>query len=316
MTNAKSKKEYLNRICKVQDYIEEHLHEPLSLDELSNIAGFSKFHFHRIFKAIEKETLAQYVNRLKLENATAFLIHRTDMTVTDIAHYFGFTDSAVFSRAFKNYYKISPIKYRNNYSKNCKEPYKISQYNRSISKPKCKNTREVKGEIEILELDNMNTIYTRYTGSYGNLTSTFPKLLERLFTYASEQNLLGLENTQILAIYHDNPQFTQEHQLRTSICMTNTILICHCSDGVSNLLVQKLSFEFNQINIVKSIPLSSISFTNFDDVDLILTTAPVDFEHNAELININALLSKNDISRLSTIIKKLYSEKNKILSYK
>ncbi|HBG1874900.1 transcription antiterminator [Clostridioides difficile] len=96
----------------------------------------------------------------------------------------------------------------------------------------------------------------------------------------------------------------------------NTILICHCSDGVSNLLIQKLSFEFNQINIVKSIPLSSISFTNFDDVDLILTTAPVDFEHNAELININALLSKNDISRLSTIIKKLYSEKNKILSYK
>ncbi|EQK72597.1 putative transcription antiterminator domain protein [Clostridioides difficile CD111] len=51
-------------------------------------------------------------------------------------------------------------------------------------------------------------------------------------------------------------------------------------------------------------------------MDLILTTAPVDFEHNAELININALLSKNDISRLSTIIKKLYSEKNKILSYK
>ncbi len=46
-------------------------------------------------------------------------------------------------------------------------------------------------------------------------------------------------------------------------------------------------------------------------MDLILTTAPVDFEHNAELININALLSKNDISRLSTIIKKLYSEKIK-----
>lgn len=45
MTNAKSKKEYLNRICKVQDYIEEHLHEPLSLDELSNIAGFQNFIF-------------------------------------------------------------------------------------------------------------------------------------------------------------------------------------------------------------------------------------------------------------------------------
>ncbi|MCC0639754.1 MULTISPECIES: BglG family transcription antiterminator [unclassified Clostridioides] len=96
----------------------------------------------------------------------------------------------------------------------------------------------------------------------------------------------------------------------------NTILICHCSAGVSNLLVQKLCFEFNQINMVESISLSSISFTNFDDIDLILTTAPVDFEHHAELININALLGKYDISRLSVIIKKLYSEKNKILSFK
>lgn len=96
----------------------------------------------------------------------------------------------------------------------------------------------------------------------------------------------------------------------------NTVLICHCSTGVSNLLIQKLSFEFNQIKIIESISLSSISFTNFDDVDLILTTAPVDFEHHAELININALLSNQDISRLSIIIKKLYSEKNKILSFK
>ncbi|MGO1044870.1 AraC family transcriptional regulator [Clostridioides difficile] len=220
MTDSQIKKEYLRRICKVQDYIEDHLYDSLSLEELSNIAGFSKFHFHRIFKAIEKETLSQYVNRLKLEGATSFLIHRTDMTVTDIAHYFGFTDSAVFSRAFKNYYKISPIKYRNNYSKNCKEPYKISQYNRYISKLKSKNNREVKGEIEILELDNVNTAYIRYTGSYGNLASHFPKIVEKLFEYANEQNLIELEKTKILAIYHDNPQFTQEHHLRTSICMT------------------------------------------------------------------------------------------------
>ncbi|MFL8801798.1 MULTISPECIES: GyrI-like domain-containing protein [unclassified Clostridioides] len=252
MTSSKSKTEYLNRICKVQDYIEEHLHEPLSLDELSNIAGFSKFHFHRIFKAIEKETLSQYVNRLKLENATAFLIHRTDMTITDIAHYFGFTDSAIFSRAFKNYYKISPIKYRNNYSKNCKEPYKISQYNRSISKPKCKNTREVKGEIEILELNDMNTVYTRYTGSYGNLTNTFPKLLEKLFTYVSEQNLIELDNTKILAIYHDNPQFTQEHQLRTSICMTipdNKIV--KENDNIGNMIIPSGKYLVGHFDISK-----------------------------------------------------------------
>lgn len=116
------------------------------------------------------------------------------MIVIDIVYYFGFIDLVVFLRVFKNYYKISFIKYRNNYSKNCKELYKIFQYNRSILKFKCKNIREVKGEIEILEFDNMNIIYIRYIGLYGNLISIFLKFLEWLFIYVSEQNLFGFEN--------------------------------------------------------------------------------------------------------------------------
>lgn len=104
MTNSQSKKEYLRRIHKVQDYIEAHVCDSLSLEELAAIAGFSKYHFHRIFKGIVNESLLQYVNRLKLEKALNFLIHRPDLTVTDIAYQFGFTDTAIFSRAFKNYY--------------------------------------------------------------------------------------------------------------------------------------------------------------------------------------------------------------------
>lgn len=37
-----------------------------------------------------------------------------------------YIENHVYSRAFKNYYNVSPIYYRNNYSKNCKEPFKIS----------------------------------------------------------------------------------------------------------------------------------------------------------------------------------------------
>ena len=41
--------EYVTRIHKVQDYIEEHVGKSLTTEELANVAGFSEYHFNRIF---------------------------------------------------------------------------------------------------------------------------------------------------------------------------------------------------------------------------------------------------------------------------
>lgn len=51
------------------------------------------------------QPLSHYINRIKLEKSAFLLIHRKDMNITDIAYHIGFTDSAVYSRAFKNYYR-------------------------------------------------------------------------------------------------------------------------------------------------------------------------------------------------------------------
>lgn len=77
MDKRQSKNEYLRRIHKVQDYIEENLSYTLVLAELADIAGFSKYHFHRIFRAITNESLLQYVNRVKLERAAFLINNRT-----------------------------------------------------------------------------------------------------------------------------------------------------------------------------------------------------------------------------------------------
>ena len=221
MSNSQSKKEYLSRIHKVQDYIETHLYESISLEELAAVAGFSKFHFHRIFKGIMEEPLSQYVNRLKLERAINLLIHRPDMTITDIAYHFGFADSAVFSRAFKNHYKVSPAYYRNEYSKNCKDPYKLSDYNEGVSKIQCKSKdSKVYGNVEILMIDNIKTAYVRYIGAYKDLALSFSELLDKLLKYANEQDLIKFEKTKLLTLYHDHPEFTKAQQLRTSLCIT------------------------------------------------------------------------------------------------
>lgn len=211
MENKQSRNEYVRRIHKVQDYIESNIDSSLSIEELADVAGFSKFHFHRIFKGIVDEPLSRYVNRLKLERATNLLTYRSDMTITDIAYHFGFTDSAVFSRTFKNYYGVSPSQYRNDNSKNCKDVRRTSQYN------KCK---KVRGNVEIVAADNINVAYIRHIGTYEELTIAFPKMIEKLFQYAAKQNYHVFENTKVLTIYHDHHEFTEDNHLRTSLCIT------------------------------------------------------------------------------------------------
>lgn len=107
MVDSNISKEYIHRIHIVQDYIESHLKEPIFLDDLTTISGFSKYHFHRVFKSIIGEPLSHYINRIKLEKAAFLLIHRKDMNITDIAYHCGYTDSAIFSRAFKNHFNLS-----------------------------------------------------------------------------------------------------------------------------------------------------------------------------------------------------------------
>ena len=50
MESKQSRNEYLQRIYKVQDYIESNMNDSLSIEELADVAGFSKFHFHRILR--------------------------------------------------------------------------------------------------------------------------------------------------------------------------------------------------------------------------------------------------------------------------
>lgn len=221
MSEQECKEEYIRRIHKVQDYIEQHFGQPMSIEELSNAAGFSKYHFSRIFQSMLHESLAHYVNRIRMENALFLLVHRADKNITDIAYELGFTDSAVFSRAFKNYYGISPREYRKEYSKNCKDSFLLSEYNKDTAKKEWAGELfPVTGQITIENLEEKQVAYVRHTGTYETLSKEYVNLLHTLFVHANNQHLLVDEQNWLLAIYHDNPEFGDESQFRTSLCLT------------------------------------------------------------------------------------------------
>ena len=217
----KNIQEYTRRIHKVQDYIEQHIGQAMSIEDLANAAGFSKYHFSRIFQSMLHESPAQYVNRIRMEYALFLLAHRTDKNMTDIAFELGFTDSAVFSRAFKNFYGVSPREYRQEYSKNCKDSFLLSEYNKNTAKKEwVDDPFPVTGRITIETLEEKQMAYVRHTGTYETLAKEYAGLIQTLFMHAEKQHLLEDGKNWVLAIYHDNPEFGEESQFRTSLCLT------------------------------------------------------------------------------------------------
>ena len=77
--------EYISRINRVIDYIEENLDDDLSLVRLADVAHFSRFYFHRIFKAIVGETLNSFIQRIRVEKAAILLDANPARSITEIA---------------------------------------------------------------------------------------------------------------------------------------------------------------------------------------------------------------------------------------
>lgn len=97
----------------VQDvsvWIEKHLHQRLLVTDVANIAGYSPYHFQRMFKKITGENLAKYIKEKKLNAARDELLK--GMSVLDIVFKYGFDTQQEFTRSFKRRYKLPPVKYR------------------------------------------------------------------------------------------------------------------------------------------------------------------------------------------------------------
>lgn len=203
--------DYWHRIYHLQDYIESHPTEHFTAEELVKESGFSKYHFHRIFKAMTHESLYQFITRTKMEWAQGLLKHRQDLSITAISFELGFSDSAVFSRSFKTYYGISPKEFRDGQST---EYLEVQKKKRRIVPQKS----NINVECEIKKIDRLKVLYQRKIGAYHELDG-YEKILGDIFNYAMTHQMLDTKQSKPLAIYHSNPEIGLEENQRTSIGM-------------------------------------------------------------------------------------------------
>ena len=222
----KSQKEYIYRINRVIDHIEQNLDSELSLGKLADVANFSQFHFHRIFSAFTGETITDFIRRIRLEKAASMLLNDPERPVAEIAGICGFNSFSVFCRNFRERYEMSASEFRtaraDENSRIRKTDSKTGKTERTFIDYVCSNysTQKrrsmMKKKFEILEMPEMNVIYCRHTGQFDKIGIAYDKL----FRWAGARGLLNFPETKGLTYYHDDPKITETDKVRQSACIT------------------------------------------------------------------------------------------------
>ena len=104
-------KSVIDRLNMVFFYINQHYTEDIPLEKAAEIAGFSKYHFARVFKEFSGQTFFDYLCLQRIKSAERLLLV-PDKAITDIAYQAGFGSICAFNRAFKKKNHCTPSEYR------------------------------------------------------------------------------------------------------------------------------------------------------------------------------------------------------------
>ncbi|MDD4124861.1 MAG: AraC family transcriptional regulator [Eubacteriales bacterium] len=103
--------DYREHIIKAIEYIEENLCGELSLSSIAREAGYSEYHFVRVFRKATGLTPANYIRKRRITEIVKCM-DGTERSCSDIAFEYGFNSKENFVRAFKSEHNILPTEYR------------------------------------------------------------------------------------------------------------------------------------------------------------------------------------------------------------
>lgn len=106
-----SGRNYAERFNAVFSYLDRHFAEDLTLADVAAVAGFSKYHFSRIFKQLSGCNFYEYLCHRRIKSSENLLI-QPGMSVSQIALQSGFSSVSTFNRVFKKMKGCTPTQYR------------------------------------------------------------------------------------------------------------------------------------------------------------------------------------------------------------
>ena len=104
-------KDIYQRIATAKIFIDENYYESIGLEEISQQAFLSRFHFHRLFTKIYRSTPHRYLTQKRIEKAKQLLAE--NKAINDVCSEVGFESIGSFSTLFKKEIGFAPTYYRN-----------------------------------------------------------------------------------------------------------------------------------------------------------------------------------------------------------
>ncbi len=207
---------YKERILRVLVYIQDHLDEAISLEELAALAHFSPHHFHRIFRGMVGESVMEHIRRLRLERA-AHRLKFTDQPITRIAFEAGYETHEAFTRAFGAIFGTSPSHFREKH-RSLPFPQVPSGIHYQVD-GRLDDYRDVPEERPLLDVHVVSfpatrVAFLRHLGSYSEVGHTWGKLI----AWAGSKGLIG-RSSKILGLVHDDPEVTPPDKVRYDACI-------------------------------------------------------------------------------------------------
>jgi AraC family transcriptional regulator len=202
-----TKNSYLESINKAIAFIENNSSRDIQLKDIATEANLSQYHFHRVFKLLTGDTTKDFLTRLRIEKAALKLKHSQD-DIGQISFDCGYQNHETFSRAFKDYFGLTPADYRSSITELTRS--KQDEYANANTGL---NGLNVKGP-DIKTIPDLHLAYIRHTGSYDKVGGSF----QRLMVWAASHLVLKLKPVTI-GIVHDNPDLTAEQHIRFDACI-------------------------------------------------------------------------------------------------
>jgi len=202
--NTRTADAYARRFNRVFDYIDAHLDEELSVERLSQVANFSKYHFHRQFSEYAGIGISRYVQLMRLKRASYRLVFSEETAIIEIALEAGFENPESFSRAFKKAFGQTPSQFRTAPAWHAwKARYPIAKRHR-------RGTMDVK----IVDFAETPVAALEHRGK----PETVPDSVRVFIEWRKQSKLSPVESSRTLGIVYDDPKTAEPEAFRFDIC--------------------------------------------------------------------------------------------------
>ena len=220
---------YQKRFARVLAHIESNSETPLSVDRMSELAAFSRHHFHRQFSGYLGMSAYRYVQFMRMRRASWRLAFRPELSVNDIALATGYEGPEAFARAFRQYTGQSPSEFRAEPD----WPEWHSRFRPFIDlRQTTMNTLPTPQPVRVVNFPTTRVALLEHRGSVLRLGDSIRKFIEW-----RKANALPPHRSATFNIIHNDPDETPPEEFRFDLCAATDREIAPNEAGVREFMI-------------------------------------------------------------------------------